>query len=206
MPIVSTHPHDDHITGLVEVMRQTPVGSLIDPGLPLTSPAYLELVRLALRKHVPRTIGREGQVLAVSTLTELRVLYAPLDLERIPEDMNDCSLMMMASVGGMRALMCGDASCEAQKMLLGAHPDLECDLLKVPHHGAREASYAELYAACRPAVAAISAGRDNKFGHPSPRCLELLASRGIRTARTDKDGDIELSIDSDRIGLVTGRR
>jgi competence protein ComEC len=164
------------------------------------------MIQVAESKGVKRTIAREGQVFRVSSSTELDVLYAPLDLEKIPEDVNDCSLVVMARVAGMRALLSGDIGPKAEDTLLGRHPNLECDLLKIPHQGAREAASARFYEACDPAVAAISVGRDNMYGHPAHECLELLASRGIRVARTDTDGDISLSVDNGRIGLVKARR
>ena len=204
--IVSSHPHADHEAGLITVLQQLPVGRLIDPGLPKMSGLYRTMIQVAESKGVKRTIAREGQVFRVSSSTELDVLYAPLDLEKIPEDVNDCSLVVMARVAGMRALLSGDIGPKAEDTLLGRHPNLECDLLKIPHQGAREAASARFYEACDPAVAAISVGRDNMYGHPAHECLELLASRGIRVARTDTDGDISLSVDNGRIGLVKARR
>jgi competence protein ComEC len=106
----------------------------------------------------------------------------------------------------MSVLLCGDIGPDAIEGLVSTHPDLESDVLKIPHHGARESSSAELISASRPSVATISAGAGNGFGHPSKRCIDLLEARGVTVARTDRQGDIEISVHSDRIGLVTDRR
>ena len=204
--IVLSHPHSDHISGLLSVMRMMPVGHLIDPGLPADSAAYRELLRLARDKRVPRSCAVEGQVVEVSRLTELDIMYAP-DREPVAKkDLNDSSVVVMVRLAGMRALMTGDVGSKEQAALISFHPDLSCDVLKISHHGAREAALQELYAACRPAVATISVGRNNKFAHPSRRCLELLADRRITVARTDRDGDVEISVDNGKIGVITGRR
>lgn len=204
--IVLTHPHSDHLDGLVEVSKRLPVGALLEPGLPAASGMYRELLESAEKRRIRRMIAREGQVVRVSELMELEVLYAPRDLREVPDEMNDCSVVIMARIGEMKALLTGDIGDETQETLMGLHPDLSCEVLKVPHHGAREASSAEFLSACRPAVATISAGEDNRFGHPSRLCLQLLESRGMRVARTDRQGDIEISVDNGRIGLATGRR
>lgn len=204
--IVSTHPHSDHVDGLAEVSKRLPVGALLEPGLPAATGKYRELLESAKKRRIRRMSAREGQVVRVSKLMELEVLYAPRDQREAPDDMNDCSIVIMARVGEMRVLLTGDIGAETQETLMGLHPDLSCEVLKVPHHGAREASCAEFLSACRPVVATVSAGKDNRFGHPSRRCLELLKSRGMVVERTDRQGDIEISMDSGRIGLATGRR
>ncbi len=204
--VVSTHPHMDHISGLIDALIEYPVGRVLDPGLSDEAGAYGEMLRLARDKRVQRVVAREGMVVQVSSRTELEVLYAPGEQGGTAADANDCSLVLMVRLAGMRALMTGDIGSDDQQKVLDYHPDLSCDVLKVPHHGAREATNAELYAACRPALAAISVGKENKFGHPSPSCLEKLADRRIRVVRTDREGDLVVSVDNDRIGLITGRR
>jgi competence protein ComEC len=204
--VVLTHPHSDHASGLIEVLRQLPVGRIMESGLPVKSSVYSELSKVADERHVPRLIAREGQVVEVSRSIALEVLYSPCDLTDVPEDVNDCSIVLMARLANMRALLSGDISCDGQKTLLDLHPDLSCDVLKIPHQGAREAASGDLLSACAPALATISVGKDNKFGHPSRLCLELLSAMGIKTARTDRDGDIEISVEDGRIGLFTGGR
>ncbi len=204
--MVSTHPHSDHMAGLVEALGRLPVGSLLEPGLPRTSAMYRRLIELAGSRAVRRTTAREGQVLRVSDRMELEVVRAPADLDHLPEDVNDCSLVLVLTLREMRVLLCADAGAEAQQEMISRHPGLGCDVLKVPHQGASEAAGEELLAACRPALAAISVGRGNRYGHPSARCLDLLSARGVRVARTDRDGDIEVSVSNGRIGLATGGR
>ncbi|MBK5091954.1 MAG: DNA internalization-related competence protein ComEC/Rec2 [Actinobacteria bacterium] len=202
--VVLSHPHEDHASGLVEVLREVPVGRLVDPGLARdASGAYRELLDAAEEKRIPRTIAREGQVFAVSEHIRLEVLYAPGDLPEIPENLNNCSVVIMVDLVGTKALMTGDIEADAQKALREMHPGLSCNVLKIPHQGAVDASEPEFIDSCTPTLALISVGRENEYGHPSNRCLDILRARGIGVLRTDRDGDIEVSVGNGRIGVTT---
>lgn len=205
--MVASHPHADHCAGLVQVMRSMPVGRLLEPGkFGGTDGAYQDLIALASERGVPVTVAAEGQSLALGPLFTLEVLFAPSRLPVPPENLNNCSIVAMAQVEGARVLLPGDLEADAQKTLFADHPSMACDVLKVPHQGAANAATAGLLDASRPAVATISVGRDNEFGHPSAKCLQLLASRGVKVARTDLSGDIVITMGNGRIGLQTSRR
>ncbi len=204
--VVLSHPHADHAAGLAGVAESMPVGRILEPGVPSLSADYRRLKEASDTRHIPRTKGREGLYLRVSEATALEVLYAPEDSQAEAGDLNECSLVILARLSGMKVLLCGDIGPDGIKALLGTHPDLESDVLKVPHHGASESASPELLSATRPLVAAISAGEDNSFGHPSRRCVKMLEARGIPVARTDRDGDIVVSVSRGRIGLAKERR
>lgn len=203
---VSTHPHADHLAGLVEAVDRLPVGALLEPGLPPGSSMHRRLIDRAGARGVRRTTARRGQMVRVSAAMSLEVLRAPADLEELPEDVNDRSLVILLRVGGMKVLLTGDAGSEAQDQVVAESPWLRCDVLKVSHQGAADDTSETLLETCRPVLAAISVGAGNMYGHPSAGCLEMLAEHGIVVARTDIDGDIEVSGGSGRIGLTTGRR
>jgi len=202
--VVCSHPHSDHSSGLVEVLREIPVGRLLDPGLRKDATGdYRELLETAEKKNIPRTIAREGQVLTVSKGIRLEVLYAPRDLPEIPDNLNNCSIVIMADLVGTRALLTGDIEADAQIELLELHPGLSCTILKIPHQGAANASEPRFLDSCRPALALISVERGNRYGHPSDRCLDMLRDHRIGVLRTDRHGDIEVSVENGRIGVTT---
>lgn len=205
--MVATHPHSDHMAGLVEVARRMPVGRLFEPGMSHAAPgAYHDLLEAASKQNTPVTVAREGQQVTVDEDLRLEVLRAPASLAEQPENLNDCSIVAMAYIGGARVLMTGDLESEAQTELLKSHPSVGCDVIKVPHQGAANGASRELLTVAHPALATISVGRNNKFGHPSRTCLQMLAERGIQVARTDLSGDIVIMFGNGRIGLVTNRR
>ena len=204
--MVVTHPHADHVTGLIEVMRRMPVGRMLVPGVSGAVPGrYRELLDEARIRHVPFTEGLGGQKISAGPGIELEVLYSPASLTRTPDNLNNCSLVLMAYLEGSRILLMGDLENEAQKDLIGSHPSIACDVLKVPHHGSANATNQEFLIRARPTLASISAGRGNRLGHPSEECLTALGGLGVRVARTDTMGDIEILFRNGRIGLESRR-
>ena len=202
---VCSHPHSDHLAGLVEVLREMPVGRLMDAGVdPGSSGVYSELLKVVRQKRIPRTVAREGQSVTVSPGINMEVVYAPEGLQDAPENINDCSVVMIADLEGARVLLPGDIESTGQQELLGSHPDLSCDVLKVPHQGARNAATPELLDSCRPSLAVISVEKGNRYGHPSARSLSLLGDRGIGVFRTDEQGDITISVANGKMGVTTG--
>ena len=202
--VVSSHPHADHITGLVEVLEEFPVGLLLDSGMPAETSAYRELGEAARMNGVSQRIAREGQVIEVSTRLRLEVIFEP-ELSPERENLNNCSVVVMVYLDGAKALMAADLEKDGQRVMLGFHPDLSCDILKVPHQGAWDAALPELAESTDPVLGIVSVGEGNTYGHPSERHLEMLEERGVRVLRTDLMGDIEISVDSGRIGVSTGR-
>jgi competence protein ComEC len=102
---------------------------------------------------------------------------------------NDLSMIVRATVRGLRILFTGDLGAAAEARVLAAGVDLRADVLKVPHHGSADAD-PQFLAASGARVALLSVGADNTYGHPTPRLLSWLADEGIRVHRTDREGDL----------------
>lgn len=202
---VATHPHHDHIAGLNGVIRRMPVGQLLDTGLDASSCTYRELVSTAGEKRIPVTTAVEGMTINLTAYTSLEVLYAPRSLQESPENLNDCSIVLMMRTGGVNFLLTGDIEAWGQRKLLSRHPGVDCDVLKVPHQGAADSFDRRFIQSCRPSVAVVSVGKGNPYGHPSPEHLGYLESRGAVVYRTDIQGDIELTTLNGRIGVSTGK-
>jgi competence protein ComEC len=116
---------------------------------------------------------------------------------------NDSSLVLRLTYGRRAALLVGDAEHEEEQALLALAPgSLRADLLKVGHHGSRTSSSPPFLAAVRPALAAISAGVRNRFGHPHPHALAALAAQNIEVMRTDRGGEIVWETDGDQVRVT----
>jgi competence protein ComEC len=102
---------------------------------------------------------------------------------------NDLSMVVRATQRGVRVLLTGDLGAEAEARIVADGTDLSADVLKVPHHGSADAD-PDFLAASGAAVALVSVGADNTYGHPTDRLLDWLAAEGMRTYRTDRDGDL----------------
>ncbi len=163
------------------------VGPAREPGW-----AWREVTGDATRAGVPVVRLETGQRLAWPGLTIEVLGPGPGDaLPRAEADgteINNGSVVLRATTLAGRVLLTGDIELTAQANLLTAGVDLTADVLKVPHHGSRY-SAPEFLDATRPRIAVISVGAGNRYGHPNPTTIGLLARRGTDVLRTDTGGD-----------------
>ncbi|MBQ0903801.1 ComEC/Rec2 family competence protein [Micromonospora sp. U21] len=188
--LVVSHFHADHVGGVAGVFRGRRVGAVLTP--PSTDPeGGRELVRAAA------TAGRAVLLTTVAGArhpvgrVDLLVLGPPYPLAGTRSDPNNNSLVLLATVAGVRILLPGDAETEEQHAVLtrAAPGQLRADVLKVAHHGSAYQDPGFLDAV-RPAVALVPVGTGNTYGHPNPGLLARLSRGGARVLRTDTDGDL----------------
>jgi competence protein ComEC len=187
--VVATHQHADHVAGLPVVLARIPVALVVDPGCAGSSPFYANFLRAVHASGVPFRHPRAGTVLRVADVT-LDVLGPTHCWNGTESDPNNDSLVLLVHEGDASVLFTGDAQQENQNDLL-AHerPYLHATVLKVPHHGGAT-SLPGFLAAVHARIAVISVGQPNRYGHPNPNVLALLARDGMRILRTDRSGDI----------------
>ncbi len=198
--MVLSHPHQDHIAGLVEALDRFDVGLLLHAGIAFENPAYERLLAdAAAEPMLVAELARSGVALAIDSSTTVEILYpAKADATApLPEgDINNGSVVMVLRHGGFAALLTGDAEAPVEAALIGREVLPVVDLLKVGHHGSTSSTTVGLLDAIRPSVAVISAGAANEYGHPAPETLAALAARpGLDVFRTDVQGDVEIVTD-----------
>ncbi|CAN5824826.1 hypothetical protein BH20GEM3_BH20GEM3_12930 [soil metagenome] len=196
--MVLTHPHADHIGGAAAVLRAMPVGRLIEPGLAVGSPVYLETLRAAEEREVPYALARSGRTITIDGVV-LQLLWPEGELLDGVEDANEISAVLQLRFGNFAALLTGDVSEAVERALVAEHGDrLRSQLLKAGHHGSRTSTSAVVLDATQPELVVISAGRRNFYGHPAPEVMDRLARRGIQVARTDREGTVSVRTDGQR--------
>jgi len=197
--LVLSHPHQDHVAGLVEVLDRFHVGAVLHPGIPFENPAYDRLLSDAHAEAVEVALARAGQRFALDPTTSIEISYpsAGQAAAPLPEgDINNGSVVMVVRHGGFAALLTGDAEAPIETVLVGGGTLPVIDLLKVGHHGSTSSTTPGLLDTTRPSIAIISSGEGNEYGHPAPETLATLASRpGLAVYRTDLHGDIEVETD-----------
>ena len=120
---------------------------------------------------------------------EFEVLWPPAAVAASAAEPNSRSLVLLLRWRGFKALFTGDAEAEASAYTSG-----DIDLLKVAHHGSADEGLPALLAESTPAIALISAGRDNPHGHPHPTTLAALQEAGAEVHRTDLEGDLVVEV------------
>jgi len=189
--MVLSHPHDDHLFGLVEVLRRYDVQQVLSSGVIHTTDAYLEFLELVKEKQVSLKIAQAGQTFIFGDL-KLEVLYPLQNMsgEKV-ENLNNSSVVLRLSYQDqLTALLTGDLEIEGENELMAYHSDLKVDLLKAGHHGSDTSSQVEFLARTDPEYVVIQSGEGNKFGHPSGRVLKRLERLGSKVLRNDLLGDI----------------
>ncbi len=197
--VVISHLHSDHIGGLERVAANYTVKNLIMPEI-LTS-------SIAAATNSSKLITGYGSAFynAVAGMNfklgefEITVLGYLSD----KKNENNRSLFTMAEIDGVKFLFTGDAEAKAEKHILEQKLKLDCDVLKVSHHGSNTGSSNEFLAATTPEYAVISVGKDNMYNHPHSVILGRLKQANAKIYRTDMQGDITFNVDDGEIEIIT---
>ncbi len=208
--VVLTHFHADHIDGLAGVLGGRSVAEIEVSPYDEPTDGAATVRALAARAGIPVTVAVAGERRTIGQLS-WRVL-GPLRFglstggDASARDggsgPNNASIMMLLDAAGFRFLLSGDAEPEEQDDILRSGEDLGVDVLKVAHHGSANQDPAYV-AKTRAAIAIISVGINNDYGHPAQQTLALLAQLGQRVFRTDLDGDIAVSGQAGRLVVTT---
>jgi beta-lactamase superfamily II metal-dependent hydrolase len=193
--LIATHPHEDHIGGMVPVLDNFKVNNVVLTEAPGTSKAYESFLEFVEDQNIPVTFPQPGDVISAG-LIELNVI-APLS--DYSDDLNNASLVLRMLFGDTAFLFTGDAERPSEQDMLDAGSTVHANILKIGHHGSSTATTPEFLDAVNPAVAVISCGSVNSYGHPHEEVLSLLTERDIQILRTDENGTIILSTDGTQV-------
>lgn len=197
--LVLSHPHADHLDGLVEVLKRYRVHRVIVPGTRAESGVYREWERLLASLPVNVVEAKRGMRILADDNVALDVLLPVRNIAGLSE--HDGMLVAMLRYGETEMLFAGDMEERLERYLLtlGELPDIE--VLKVGHHGSRTSSSVALLSAVLPDYALISVGEDNRYGHPHSEVIERLKLMDVPAFRTDRDGAIVVTSDGRSVNV-----
>lgn len=200
---ILTHPHADHISGMVEILKRYQVEKVILPEAHYDSATYRELLDLLSQKAAAIIRPKLGQRIFLDDETVLDIDYPALGgAENHPSDINDVSIVARLTFGRTNVLLTGDAGKDIEQTLLNFKVPLEAEIFKVGHHGSRHSTGESLVPAVHPEYSVISVGADNTYGHPHEEVLGILEKSGTEVLRTDERGDIVFDLYPDRVELA----
>ena len=189
--VIATHPHADHIGGLIHVFRNLPVLKVMDNGMSHTSQLYKTYRFLIDSIQASYKKGNSGFTHSFSDDFVMNVLHP----DKITSySVNDASLVLGFQMGIIRALLTGDVESAGEMAILRRNLEVESHILKVAHHGSRTSSRPEFLSAVNPKFSVISCALNNRYGFPHNETMLALYNQGSKILRTDIHGSILAAI------------
>ena len=196
--VVLTHADSDHSAGLLNVLDRYTVTRIIDPGVSSDGELYKELRRQADYKHIQWIYARAGQVVDLGGGVVLRILFPDRNVSDV--ETNIGSVVARLEYGKTSFLFMGDSPKNIEDYLVAVRENyLHADVLKVGHHGSHTSTGQDFLNAVSPLYAVISAGKDNKFGHPHKEVVDELLAGHISILETFASGTIVFVSDGRKV-------
>jgi competence protein ComEC len=197
--IFLSHPHADHIGGIVELLNTVPVDTIYNSGSDYDSQLFADYQRIAKQKNIPVVSLRRGQILAPDPALRLFV-YAPSEKDLSGSNVNNSSLIFEVIYGSTEFLFMGDAEKRQEQQLIERYPQLiNTDLLKVGHHGSKTSSTASFLETVSAEIGVVSLADRNRFRHPHPEAVQRLYIETDTLYFTSIDGAIQIISDGNSI-------
>ncbi len=198
--LVLTHWHSDHIGGVTEIIDELPVLNVVAPSLPDKNSDIYEkalMVYEAVREeNIDFSFAQQGMGINVGDF-RLSVVYCNTE----GENENNRSAILMARCRESKFLFMADAEASLEEELLEYGIKVNCDVIKIGHHGSDTSTTTALIEAATPEYAVISVGAGNSYNHPSRAVLDKLYYEEIKIMRTDRMGDIRFIVNEEEISV-----
>ena len=192
--VVATHPHEDHIGGMDNIIKNFNIKNYYMPDCYTTTKTFEELLDALEEKNLSfETLDIDSEFVLGDAL--FKVLYTGTD----KRDLNNTSIVLRMTYKDVSFMFTGDATNVTEKKILAK--DLQSDVLKVGHHGSQYSTSDEFLDKVNPKYAIISVGTGNVYDHPKDITLNKL--KGIEVHRTDKEGTIRVISDGKNIDIET---
>lgn len=202
--VMITNPDADHINGFVHVLDTYTVGTVIVPNTRNTTDTFKTVMKKIKEKNIPTLVAYKDMQVVIDTDTInqdaiLTVLFPDQVVKNW--ERNNGSIVSQLSYGNTSVMLMGDATSETEKIIVGDFAvkqrmnELESDILKLGHHGSHSSSSEVWLDTVKPQIAIVSAGGNNRYGHPHKEVIDRLHDRDIQVDETSEQGTITYTSD-----------
>ena len=192
--VFATHPHEDHIGGMDDIINNFKIDNYYMSNKLSTTKTFMDVLDALDRRNLKYTVPNKGDTLKLGD-ANIKVIYTGDDKSNI----NDSSIVLKITYGKNSFLLTGDATSNVERKIY--NEDIKSDVLKVAHHGSSYSSTDVFLDKVKPYYAVISVGKNNIYNHPSNKTLEKLNKRNIKVYRTDLDGTIVFISDGENLSV-----
>jgi competence protein ComEC len=209
--VVLTHPHPDHLQGLIYITDNFNVQEVWSTGQRANDELYLQWEKIISDKKIKsKIINAQSPPMEINGVS-FTVLWPP---DRPSYDatifnykkVNDDSLVLKIKYGKIGFLLTADISSDIERVLIDSEHNLVSDVLFVPHHGSHHSSSNDFIKATSCRYAIVSSGKNNIFRHPHEYVLKRFQDSQVRIYRTDESGAITMSTNGTNLYIDTFRK
>lgn len=199
--VIATHPDLDHIGGLTDVLQKYDVNLFLTSGNEGSNEAWESIERILKDRNIKTEITARGDVYDFNDGVLLKILFPYKDVKDV--EANESSLVTQITYNKQSFLLTGDAPIQTEFILIGADGiTLQSTVLKLGHHGSNTSTAEYFLEKVNPTFTVISAGKDNRYGHPHKSVTDLLDKYDIQVFETAKHGTIQFSTNGETIEVT----
>lgn len=192
--VVATHPHEDHIGGLDDIITNFEINTIYMPDAITTTRTFEDFLNAIEKKGMTYQVPKINSIFQLGN-ANISVIYTGKDTV----ELNNTSIILKLNYGNNTFLFTGDTTNTIEKQIL--NKDIKADVLKVAHHGSKYSSTAHFLKKVDPQYAIISCGQPNYYDHPNIITLNKLERMNVTTYRTDINGTIIATSDGNNISF-----
>ena len=194
--LITTHPHEDHIGGMDDIINNFDIEKIYMPDITTTTKTFLDVLEAIEKKNMTYDVPNINQNFTLGN-TLFQVIYTGND----KKNLNNSSIILKATFKNTSYLFTGDATSEVEKKIL--NKDIQATVLKVGHHGSKYSTTTDFLNKVNPKYAIISVGKNNSYNHPNQVTINKLEKKNIEIHRTDQEGSIFLKSDGKTINITS---
>ncbi|MEZ4194802.1 MAG: ComEC/Rec2 family competence protein [Candidatus Paceibacterota bacterium] len=198
--VLATHPDKDHIGGLVDILGRYQVSEIIRTENESDTAVSSAFAFMESDEGARTYLAKAGDVISLGASTTLMILSPSSDTSNW--ESNTSSIVVQLKYGDIEFMLTGDAPLGIEEYLVKTYGEtLESEVLKLGHHGSKTSTADSFLEMVAPAYAVVSAGKDNRYGHPHQEVIDRVKNFGSTIMNTATDGNIIFKSDGTEVWL-----